>query len=66
MLLLIAVIWGMCFPMTKVALKAGMSSIQVMRAKFLLGAIVASVIFHKHVREMRGNKRQRAQLGNLL
>jgi len=49
-LLLVAIIWGAAFPFQKICMGAGMSTEQCMSVKFVIAAIVVSLVF---VREFR-------------
>ncbi len=51
-LLLIAMVWGLCFSFLKICLEAGLSSIQVMCIKFCLGATAVTAICFKQFKKI--------------
>lgn len=49
-LLVVAIIWGACFPFQKLCMEAGMSTEQCMSVKFVIAAVVVSLIFVRQFR----------------
>ena len=44
-LLCVAIIWGACFPFLKACMNAGMSAEQCMSVKFVIAAVLVSLVF---------------------
>lgn len=55
MVLVVTIIWGLGFPITKIAVNNGFSPNTIMVGRFLTASIILSIVFRKHLRRITMN-----------